>query len=125
MTPMLADILTTATPLNVFLYVTFVVKIAVAITICLALACGWTLLRMAKRTYSKPLAIYGRLALSCGLFGAAYSALNSYIGFAGDSNPHDIYDVLPSIIAAIYVLLLGVVVWLIAKWGNASTTEPP
>lgn len=120
MAPIL-DILTTATPLNVFLYVTFVVKIAVVITICLAFTCGWTFLRRVKGTYSIPLARYGRLALSCSLFGAAYSALNSYIGFAGDSNPHGIYDILPAIIASTYVLLLGVIVWLIAKWGNTPT----
>jgi len=113
------NVLVTATPLNVFIYMTIVVKIAFVLSLCLCLFAVITLIVRPKRSHSKVLTVYGGVALSFSLFGAAYSGLNSYLGFVGSSNPYRTIQMVQAIIACAYVLAPGIIAWLIARYGNA------
>ncbi len=61
----------------------------------------------------------GIAALVAGLLGAAYNGLNSYIAYQM-VKPVRLIVVFPSIIEVVYVLMLGVIIWSIALWGNAG-----
>jgi hypothetical protein len=110
-----------ATPWDVFGGLTIVVKLMV--NIMLAAGIGAVIAALIRKANNGPrsgfLAFMGITALVAGLLGAAYNGLNSYIAYQMVKPVHLIV-VFPSIIEVVYVLMLGVIIWSIALWGNAG-----
>ncbi len=109
-----------ATPQNVFGFATLVVKACMLI----ALAAGVVslCLRFVLRDAgAKAFAWWGWIGLGFGLFGAAYSALNSYMGFRYLSidRGHTItrVELVPHIAVVAYCLALAGLTWAICRYG--------
>ena len=109
-----------ATPWDVYANLSSTLKIAASIALLAAAAAlVMALIRMMSGgRQSGFLGALGVIGLVVGIIGALYGATNSYIA-AQVTHPR-LLVLLPSIIECAYVLLFGLLAWLIAKVGNAG-----
>ncbi|MFT4075202.1 MAG: hypothetical protein QM647_06680 [Asticcacaulis sp.] len=110
-----------AKPWDVFGGLTIVVKFLVMIMLVAGLVAAITafIRRFNGGPRSGLLSAMGITALVCGVLGAAYNGLNSYIAYQM-VKPVRFIVVFPSVIEATYVLMLGLIIWAISMWGNAG-----
>ena len=110
-----------ATPWDVFGGLTMVVKFLVIIMLAAGVVVA--IAALGRKSTGGPrsglLAAMGVIALVAGLLGAGYNGLNSYIAYQM-VKPVRLIVVFPSIIEAAYVLILALIIWGVALWGNAG-----
>ncbi|WP_443750555.1 hypothetical protein [Asticcacaulis solisilvae] len=86
----------------------------------LAAAVALAVLRLASGGKpSAALATVGAIGLVAGCLGAVWDGLNAWLA-AQSAHITDILVVLPEIVEVGYALLFGVLVWLVARIGNAG-----
>ena len=113
--------LATATPMNV---IGGMVSLTKVMTL-LAIGAGIVALilaimrRMSAGQRSSLLNTLGWVGLGAGIAGAAYTALNTYIA-ANAVHEYRFVILLPEFVEAGYSLIIGLIVWGIALWGNAG-----
>ena len=123
-TSMIVNTLAMAKPVDVFLGLTLVTK-ALATVALLAggLALVLALIRVVSQgRRSGALATTGLVGLISAALGAAYPGLNSAVAFFV-VRPTHLLVLLPSAVEVTYVLILGLIVWVIAKLGNAGAAS--
>ncbi len=110
-----------AWPWDVFGGLTIVVKFLVMIMLAAGIIVVITAVmrKLGGGPRSGLLAAMGIVALVAGLLGAAYNGLNSYIAYQM-VKPVRFIVVFPSVIEAAYVLILGLIIWAVAAWGNTG-----
>ena len=112
-----------ATPVRVFVFALLVVKLMVIVMLVAGVIA--VVLAVVRRVNGGPksgaLNACAIVAVCCGVFASAYTALNTWIGwnFALD-RPHHIDYIYPDIITVGYVLILAGLVVCIAAFGNAG-----
>ena len=113
-------VLGTATSPNVFGFATLVVRLCMLIAMA-AVAAGLFLRIVRKPASARALAMSGWVGLGFGLFGAAYSALNSYMGFRyfPIDRGHTItrVELAPHIAVVAYCIALAGLAWAIGRYG--------
>ena len=110
-----------ATPWDLFMMASIVVKLMVLII----LAAGFlavilaVLRKLNGGARSGLLSALGIIAVVAGLLGVAYTVLTNFMAYQA-MRPTHLGVLLPSLIEVVYVLLLAVIIWSIARWGNAG-----
>ncbi len=109
-------------PLEVFRAASPLVKLAILVIAGAGLIAVIAAIarRVSGGAYSSLLAIMGRAGLYAGVFGAGYTGMTIFMT-AQQMHVARFVVYEPEVIEAVYVLLLGVIVWLIARIGNAGT----
>lgn len=109
-----------ATPWTVFLGASVVVKLLVLIMLAAGLLAVLlaALRKLNGGARSGLLSTLGIIAVVAGLLGVAYTGLTNFMAY--QAHPTHWGVLLPSLIEVTYVLILAVVIWLIAQWGNAG-----
>ena len=113
--------LMTFSPLGVFDNASFLLKLVLIVILGAGVAALIAAIVQRRSTgpRSKFLALVGRVGLYAGVGGAAYAAVNTFFtALAMHVTRFVIYE--PEVIEAVYVLLLGVIVYLVARFGNAG-----
>ncbi|HTM83021.1 hypothetical protein [Asticcacaulis sp.] len=110
-----------ATPGNVFISASIVVKLLVMIMMATGLVVLITAVirKLTSGAHSGLLSTLGGVAVVAGLLSVAYTGLTSFMAYQRVHATH-LGVLLPSLIEVIYVLMLGVIIWSIALWGNAG-----
>ena len=114
--------LLTFSPLGVFANATFLVKMVIIVIVGAGLAA--LIAAVKRRTSGGPpssfLALMGRVGLYAGIAAAGYTGMTTYMtAQALHVTRFVVYE--PEVLEAMYVLVLGVIVWLIARFGNKSS----
>ncbi len=108
-------------PLEVFSTALMLVKLMLIIIAVAGLIAVVTALvrRLSGSPRSSLLAVMGQIGLYAGLAGAGYQGMVTFLtAQATHTTRFVIYE--PQVIEGAYVLLLGVIVWLVARLGNAG-----
>jgi len=120
-THILLNTLSAAKPWDVYMGAVSITKLSMTISL-LALAVALILAAVRMTSGGKrsgALDVTGVVGLVAGVAGAAYTGLISWVA-AQHAHVHNVYVVLPSIIEAAYAFLFGLLVWLVARIGNAG-----
>ncbi len=109
-----------ATPWDIFMMASIVVKLLILIMIATGLlAVILAILRKLNGgARSGLLSTLGIIAVVAGLLGVAYTGLTNFMAY--QAHPTHWGVLLPSLIEVVYVLILAVIIWSIAQWGNAG-----
>jgi len=110
-----------ATPWDVYMDAVSLTKLSMTVNfLALVAVLVMAIVRRSSGGKRSPvLDLLGVFGLVVGLTGAAYCGLNSWIA-AQYAHVSNVYVVLPSIIEAAYAFLAGVLVWLVAGFGNSG-----
>lgn len=110
-----------ATPWNVFLGASVVVKLLVLIMLAVGfLAVILAALRKLNGgARSGLLSTLGIIAVVAGLLGVAYTGLTNFMAYQA-TRPTHLGILLPSLIEIVYVLILAAIIWSVARWGNSG-----
>lgn len=111
----------TFSPVGVFENATFLVKLVFLVILLSGLAAIVAAIqrRMSAGARSSFLALSGRIGLYAGVGGAAYTAMTTFMtAQAMHVTRFVIYE--PEVLEAVYVLILGLLVYAVARYGNAG-----
>ncbi len=120
-TQIILNTLSAATPWDVYTTALSLTKLGMTVSL-LALVVALVLAIVRRGTggrRSGVLDVTGVVGLVAGVAGAAYTALVSWTT-AQHFHVTSVYVVLPAIITAVYAVGLGILVWLVARIGNAG-----
>jgi hypothetical protein len=108
-------------PLGVFTEASLLVKLVLVIILGAGVIALVTAIarRMSNGPRSSLLALLGRVGLYTGVGGAGYEAMTTYMT-ASQMHVTRFVIVEPEVIEAVFVLLSGVIVYVIARLGNAG-----
>ena len=114
-----------ATPWNMFLAASIVVKLMVLIMIVagLVVAIAALVRKLGGGNRSPLLSVMSIVALVAGGLAVVYTGCINFIIYQ-EMRPTHLGVLLPSLIEIVYVLILAIIIWSIAEWGNAGAHQP-
>ncbi|ESQ76792.1 hypothetical protein [Asticcacaulis sp. AC402] len=115
----IAETLASASPWEVFLDMTLVAKVSTMMVVIAGIASVIIAVTLKGRTKAKSLllTVMGYGALGWAVYGGLYEATNTYIG-AQKTQTTSWITLLPSFVEIAYLLLMGMIVWIITAMGH-------